>query len=255
MLTNSFTAPGTIREKNQDYIQIDSDLRLVLIVDGKGTNGLEAAKLMSELVSSDIRANSHVYTAEEANDRLIRSICESGKTISETMPNSIAGFASLWLHRGIAALAWSGKCRIETAATLTANVSQEHSNIFHATLESKPNMTFLLASEGLNFAFSNNFLNNLVKELLTNFSQETLRMFWSQSRDVYDGDDRSLVLISLDPSDLKAGIPKEVELFSEIDRQFTIPLWLPASIFSALGVAGLLVLRKIFLLYKRFKHN
>jgi hypothetical protein len=76
----------------------------------------------------------------------------------------------------------------------------------------------------------------------------------STAAGLYDGDDRSIVLIKIDPADLKAGEARELELIEHYNRQISFPIWLPLSLAGLLAAAGAFAWKKLqWFLRNRFK--
>jgi hypothetical protein len=82
--------------------------------------------------------------------------------------------------------------------------------------------------------------------LLGDFDKDKLQFFWNEAGSFYDGDDRSMALICLQKSDETLGNPKEIELFTDFDRQFSIPLWAPIAAGTGLGAFALYLGKKAY---------
>jgi hypothetical protein len=253
MLTSKKTAAGTIRDKNQDFVLIDVSAGFAMVVDGTGPNGSGAARLLAQRILESLRANSHVFSGSEASDRLGRTICEEGESISALYPFSIAGFAAIWIHRGQVALAQSGKSSIISNLKPAFKKGKETPGISTASLPATAEAKFILSSEGLNFAYKNDYLKNIIETVLADFKPEQIQFFWNEAEKIYDGDDRSMVTIQIQSADLDLGVPHEIELFTDVDRQFAIPLWLPASFLGGFGLFALYMAKKVFGIIKAFK--
>ncbi len=78
--------------------------------------------------------------------------------------------------------------------------------------------------------------------------QTALEAFAGEVSRVYDGDDRSAVLISLEKCDLTAGEPHELELFEHFNKEYRFPLWAPLA-----AVAGS-ALSALFALFRMRRH-
>lgn len=250
MLVFTRSEAGTIRELNQDALLVNKAARLVAIADGTGPEGVAAAPALLEIFAGHLCENAHVFSTEEAPERLAASLAFARARISATMPDSIAGFAAIWIHREQAALAWHGSCRAGTRPTPHGIPAQSDRGIKTATLPTRMAARFFLVSEGLAGTFSDNYRKNLLDDLLADFSPDKLDFFWSEANRIYDGDDRSLIFLELDKTDLTAGNPKEIELFTDFDRQFSIPLWAPASLAAAMALFAAFMARKLYLVYQ-----
>lgn len=243
MLVSSLTAAGTIREQNQDCILLNRDARLVLLADGTGPDGSNAASSVLQKVSAEILENAHVYAGgEEACRRMV----EAFKKIQPGLHGAVAGFAGVWIHRGKVAVVWQGSCRALANHNFIGTPDQDDESLKSAIFNAGESDRYILLSEGVEAALKDNYLHNLLSDLRVNFSGERLQFFWNETAVRYDGDDRSIVSICLEKSDLCAGNPKELVLFTDFDRQFAIPLWLPASISALLSLIGLFLAKKVF---------
>lgn len=253
MLSSHKTAAGTIREKNQDFVLIDESAGFAIIVDGTGPNGSGAARLLAQRTLESLRANSHVYSGAEAANRLARTICEEGTGVAALYASCIAGFAAIWVHRKQIALAISGKCIISSNLKPAFKSYKENPGISVASMPAQAETAFILSSEGLNFAYKNDYLKNIIETVLADFKPEQIQFFWNEAEKIYDGDDRSMVTIQIQSADLDLGVPHEIELFTDVDRQFAIPLWLPASFLGGFGLFALYMAKKVFGIIKAFK--
>lgn len=242
MLVSSLTAAGTIREQNQDSILLNRDARLVLLADGTGPEGSNAARSLLQKISAELLANAHVYAGEEACRRLV----EAFKQMQPDFHEAIAGFAGFWVHRGQVATVWQGSCRVLANQNFIGTPDQEDESLKSAIFNAGESDRYILFSEGVDAALKDNYLHNLLNDLRQTFSSERLQFFWNETAVRYDGDDRSIVSVCLEKSDLSAGNPKELVLFTDFDRQFAIPLWLPASISALLSLIGLFLAKKVF---------
>jgi serine/threonine protein phosphatase PrpC len=246
MKTFSLCATGTIRERNQDSLLIDSSLGLAIIVDGTGPNGAQAAQRVAAQVINFIKENAHVFSAQEAVERLSTTICRTAEAIEQEFPQSIAGTAALWIHREQVALSWAGTCKIAANSKLVPAKSRANARVFELSQPAAANDCYILLSEGLSSVFTNNYLNELAHELLGDFDKDKLQFFWNEAGSFYDGDDRSMALICLQKSDETLGNPKEIELFTDFDRQFSIPLWAPIAAGTGLGAFALYLGKKAY---------
>lgn len=250
MQVSSLTAAGTIREQNQDSIFINKEARLVLLADGTGPDGQQSTREVLPQIATEIIAHAHVFSGTEAPERLARALIFAEQAVEEHFPRSIAGIAALWVHRGQIALAWKGSCRIFTGHSFVGTPHPADPQLKTTSLKVCGNERLILLSEGIVAALRDNYLQNLLNDVLKKHTPEKLQFFWNEAAVRYDGDDRSIVSLCLDKSDLTAGNPKELVLFSDFDWQFSFPLWLPAALSAFLSLVGLFVARKAYNLVK-----
>ncbi len=246
MLISSLTAAGTIREHNQDAVHLDRKNRLGLLADGKGADGSSAARLLLQLLATSLLENSFLFSAEEGQERLAEFAAAALAETNAEYPAGIDGFAAIWIHRGKANLLWHGNCLIAANKKFTGKPHLTMPAIKSTSLDFCLDDHFIMVSEGISAALQDNYLKNLLEDLQHRFSPEKLQFFWNEAAIRYDGDDRTIVAIRLEESDLSAGQPKEIVLFTDFDRQFSIPLWLPAGISAFFSILGLFVARKMY---------
>ncbi|GAB4269167.1 MAG: hypothetical protein Kow0029_05040 [Candidatus Rifleibacteriota bacterium] len=255
MICSSLTAPGTIRERNQDYLLVAEEMGMAVLADGVGPNGEKSAELLARTFSSAIREFAHLYSADEALTRLCREFSSALENIYQTYPASIEGFASLWVHRGKISLLRFGKSRILCNSPLSEQKSSEYPDIFATSMKCRERLNFLLISEGIAAGLTDKYLDNLSKEVMLNPTGENLQLFWNEAAIRYDGDDRSMIAISIEKADASIGEPHELVLCTDLDRQYSIPLWIPASIMSGLGIVSLFVAKKVFSVVKTLRRH
>jgi hypothetical protein len=250
MFSSSQTAAGSIRECNQDAILVDKNFRFAVIIDGKGINGTQASDMLANVILLRLKENSYLFSAFEVKKRILQVLEQSVEEIEEKYPGSFAGMALVWVHAGVVGMVQAGRCRIMASAPSVFETIVGKEDYSYAEHLAEANNHYLLTSEGFAFSFSEKKLKNLIKDFILNFSKEKLQNFWTEAADIYDGDDRSLVFLTLDKADLDVGKKREIELFTDIDRQFSFPVWLPVSIVGALGIFGLFVSRKLLAIFK-----
>ncbi|MEW6708577.1 MAG: hypothetical protein AB1403_02050 [Candidatus Riflebacteria bacterium] len=250
MKCQSQTATGSIRDHNQDFWLINEKAGLAMISDGTGPEGARAAKELLKLASGLLLENAHVFSAEEAPQKLAEAFAEAQKRNGTHLTESIKGFAALWLHRQQISLVWSGSCRVESAARFCGKIADRIPEIRLVSLPIQPGAAFMLSSEGVALALTNQYFAGIVHDLCREPVGEKLDFFWSELARDYDGDDRTMLLIEVESTDRNLGCPKEFELFTDFDRQFSIPLWLPASLGAIFSMTGLWLLRKAYLSLK-----
>ncbi|GEM_PF-1282084 len=244
------TATGAIRDHNQDFWLINERGGLAMIADGTGPEGALAAKELLQLSSDLVLENAHVFSAEEAPQKLAEAFADTQKRNGAHLIDSIKGFAALWIHRQQISLVWSGSCRVESAARFCGKIADRIPNIRLVSLPVEPSAAFMLSSEGVALALKNQYFAGLTHDLCREPVGEKLEFFWSELERDYDGDDRTMLLIEIESTDRSLGCPKELELFTDFDRQFSIPLWLPASLGAIFSMTGLWLLRKVYLSLK-----
>ncbi|MFZ5952939.1 MAG: hypothetical protein ACOYXC_19705 [Candidatus Rifleibacteriota bacterium] len=246
----SQTAAGSIRDHNQDFWLINEKAGLAMVADGTGPDGARAAAELLNLASALLLENAHVFSAEEAPQKLAEAFAETQKRNGAHLTESIKGFAAIWLHRQQISLVWSGSCRVESAARFCGKIADRIPEIRLVSLPVQPGSAFMLSSEGVVMALNNQYFSGLAHDLCLKPGSEKFEFFWKELARDYDGDDRTLLLIDIEEADRKLGCPKEIELFTDFDRQFSIPLWLPASLGAIFSVTGLWLLRKIYFTLK-----
>lgn len=242
----SHLATGTIREQLQDCFLIDQPLRLAIVADGNGPNGLIAARSAAEQLTNRIREIAPVTSADESEYRINEALQLVRESTPE--PQSKVDLAVVYINRGTITAAASGNC-----AVLIQKSRNESCSLVTSRSESLPvqeNQRIILCSEGLGKLLNHEAINvtlNTPGQAGTNL----IEALASKSDAIYDGDDRCILIIDTDLSDLKAGEPKELELFENYNREFTFPLWAPLAIGASLSAAALLVSRKLNRWWKR----
>lgn len=246
MLISSLTAAGSIREQNQDAAHLDRKNRLALLADGKGPDGNAAARCLLQHFASGLLENAFLFSAEEGQQRLVEFAAEAFAKVEAEYPASIDGFAAVWGHRGLINLLWQGKCLIAANRKFIGKPHLSVPGLKCASMSIEASDHFIMVSEGISAALNDNYLQNLLEDLQHRFSPERLQFFWNEAATRYDGDDRTIVAVRLEKGDISAGQPKEIVLFTDFDRQFSIPLWLPAAISAFFSMLGLFVARKMY---------
>ncbi|HPT45447.1 MAG TPA: hypothetical protein PLM07_06075, partial [Candidatus Rifleibacterium sp.] len=107
----------------------------------------------------------------------------------------------------------------------------------------QPGQSWLLCSEGIVNALQS---MSMVTRLLTmpetppdaDSMQTRLNDFAADNAAIYDGDDRSAILFILEASDVKAGEPREIELFEHCNREFSVPIWVPLAAAAGTTISG-----------------
>lgn len=249
MQTQSFSQTGSIREDNQDYLLIDSDLRLAIIADGHGVAG----KALAEYTAVSIRQRLHEIAPVTGSDENLHRLQEAydlaiAATPAEIDAGSRCDIAAAWINRGTAAVFATGTCRL-----LSARPQQNWLEQREFAIPVETGTAILLASECAAAALSSQQLQAALNGMLANTEAESFSAFEQQATAIYDGDDCSAILLRLDQADLTAGIPHEIELFEHYNREYSCKLWLPLSLAAATGLATLAAARKLKPLIDRIK--
>ena len=250
MFSSSQTAAGSIRECNQDAILVDKNFRFAVIVDGKGFNGTEASNSLANNLLLRLKENSYLFSSSEVKNRILQVLDQCIEELKEKYGNFFAGIALVWIHDGIVGMLYSGRCKVTSSKKGVFQEVDGREGIYYFEHVAAENNHYIMTSEGFSFSFNDQKLQKYISGFLQDFSKEKLQNFWIEAANVYDGDDRSLVFLTLDKSDLDAGKKREIELFTDIDRQFSFPVWLPVSIVGAFGVVGLFISRKLLTIFK-----
>ncbi len=242
MLTSQTAFCGSIRESYQDQVLIDHDLKLVIIADGKGSDGLLAAEKASEAFRSYLHETAPVTSEHEGLLRLQQGLEKATALFSDSPDlSSHAQIAAIWLHRGMLNMISQRPCRILHREQNSQNWAMLDDGAISVPLLAQ--QSILMTSEGLG-----NIIDKpeIMQALQQNDSSqdEFLGNIDELANGIYDGDDRTMVLIKTEKSDLKAGIPREIELFEHVNRQFSIPVWAPISLMAGLAVASLALAAK-----------
>jgi len=246
MKTASITQTGSIREQNQDYLLIDSQINFAIIADGSGPAGATAAETLARSIWERIREIAPVTAGDENETRLTEAIaiarnnCETGG-----FANNNVSTAVLWINRGIVAVAADGRCAFSASAS---DWQLQTTQVL--TLPVQPGQSILLCSEGIAFSpakLSPDFSPLRVAE--EQQSEETLsarlKAFVGSVANEYDGDDRSAILVYLEKADITAGEPHELELSEHINKEYSFPLWAPVAVAAGAAASGLYALLKI----------
>lgn len=249
MQAQSFSQTGSIRDDNQDYLLIDHDLRFAIIADGHGAAG----KALAEHTASAIRQRLREIAPVTGNDENLYRLQEAYDLAGAAAPPDLAGgglcdIAAVWINRGIAAAYATGTCRLLAALPGKHWLEQRES-----LTPVETGTVLLLVSEGAAAALSAQQLQPSLNGIPADTGTESFKAFEQQTTAVYDGDDCSAILLRLDPTDLTAGIPHEIELFEHYNRTYSCKLWLPLSLAAATGLATLAAARKLKPLIDRLK--
>ena len=285
MITAAISQPGAIREQNQDYLLIDAKLCLAIVADGSGPHGLQAAETTARSIWKRINEISPVTGSNEVEYRLKEAIelaksdmaASSNPGFSQKPPgykyvdndikvlqtdhsvgnktvsgndysfNSVS-LAAVWVNRGVLAAFTDGHC-----AVACSNDDWRLQKNICLAMPVQPGQALLLCSEGFSAPMagrSTHQTNPVLPEgqISTETLQTTLEAFAGEVARVYDGDDRSAILISLEKRDLTAGEPHELELFEHYNKEYRFPLWAP--LLAAAGSA----LSALFAIFRMRRH-
>jgi len=256
MITAAISQPGTIREQNQDYLLIDAKLFLAIVADGSGPHGLLAAELAARSIWSRINdiapvtgSNEVEYRLKEAVDLAKADLMADSETRYgfESGPESVS-LAAVWLSRRVLAAFSDGHCAV---ASSDNNWKLQKKTC--TSMPVQPGQTFLLCSEGYSAVLAGqqtqqNSPTLPEGQVTAEDMQTALEAFAGEIARIYDGDDRSAVLISLEKQDLTAGEPHELELFEHFNKEYRFPLWAP--LLAAAGSA----LSGFFALFRMRRH-
>lgn len=283
MITAAISQPGTIREQNQDYLLIDAKLCLAIVADGSGPCGLRAAELSARSIWNRINDIAPVTGSNEVEYRLREAIELTKAALAadsnfswhppghkpgndsvrqsqignaaENKPSSgnecgsvVVSLAAAWVNRGVLATFADGHCAV--AFNDDQWLLKKNTNL---TMPVQPGQAFLLCSEGFSAPITGGLMHQTSPDLpkgqiCTENLQTTLEAFAGDIAKVYDGDDRSAILIGLEERDLTAGEPHELELFEHYNKEYRFPLWAP--LLAAAGSA----LSALFAIFRMRRH-
>ncbi len=250
MQIQSFSQAGSIREDNQDYLLIDSELRLAIIADGDGAVGKRLAEQTATAIHQRLREIAPVTGNDENLHRLKEALELAEKSLAaQNTARSRCDIAAVWINRGTAALLTTGTCRLLSSTADSGEWREQR----EFALPVNAGTSLLLVSEGAATALSSQQLQPVLNNLLLPTDPENFAAFEQQTTAVYDGDDCSALLIRLDASDLTAGIPPEIELFEHYNREYSFKLWQPLAIAAGAGLVTLAAARKLKPIIDRFK--
>ncbi|NCB38948.1 MAG: hypothetical protein EOM80_09270 [Erysipelotrichia bacterium] len=227
---------GTIREQNQDFVLVDEKLRLTLVVDGNGPAGTAVAKQAAERIRGRVSEVAAVTGANESLYRLQEAVDGAAVFCKTIEPLSSFSLAALWFNRGVVSIIASGRC---TAISTDTDLHILRQSAISAPI--KPEQNYLLCSEGFTPVLDDKTMQEFLRQ---NLVEESLpEAFNLQAAAVYDGDDRSAVLVCLEPADLRVGEPREIVLFEHYDKEYSFPVWALLSVCAAAcaGIAATLI--------------
>lgn len=250
MQTQSFSQVGSIREDNQDYLLVDSELRFAIVADGDGAIGKSLAKQTATAIHQRLREIAPVTGGDENLHRLKEALELARQALTtENAARSRCDIAAIWINRGTAALLATGTCRLLSSSASSDDWREQR----EFALPVSADTSLLLASEGTATALNSQQLLPALNSILSQDDPESFAAFEQQTTAVYDGDDCSALLIRLDASDLTAGIPHEIELFEHYQREYSFKLWMPLAIAAGTGLIGLAAARKLKPVIKSLK--
>ncbi|HEY9070952.1 MAG TPA: hypothetical protein VIV61_11910 [Candidatus Ozemobacteraceae bacterium] len=261
---------GTIRESNQERWHLDEQLGLLVLADGDGPAGRDLADLAIAALGRRGRLP-HVGTARLADTPLrdlIDAVHQEIEFARASMPGGSASSVHLavaWVRQGCLHAAISGRIglmasiggrihRLEpthmpTLAAITgqgtiasqaqapAPSSLPAAPLFLAPLPVTVGDWVLAVSQGLLASQPLAEMQPLM-QLVSDDPDRLVQGLFAKASARYDGDDRTLVLGRFLPSDITRKINTDAVISVDLDRRFTVPLWVPlviAGILAALG--------------------
>jgi len=247
MLLSQQYSTGTIRETFQDHLLVDQQLYLAVAIDGTGPEGLNDAVKAAENARSFLNSISHVTSADEVLPRLCQSLTDVSADAA-TLKN-VSGKAAIWLHRGRIAVLVSGTC----SAAIRKSAKEKWQIIKNDTLDLAitAEMLVLIGTEGFSRISDNRSLLETLDACIFG-NPETLARLNEKAGSIYEGDDRSLILIETEEADKKAGEPHELELFEHFNREFKFRLWAPLTLLATASAASLLLAKRLLKLWRNF---
>lgn len=222
---------------------VDEKLRLTLVVDGNGPAGTAVAKQAAERIRGRVAEVAAVTGANEGLYRLQEAVDEAAVFCKTIEPLSSFSLAALWFNRGVVSIIASGRC---TAISTDTDLHILRQSAISAAIQ--PEQNYLLCSEGFTPVLDDKTMQEFLRQNLVlplvNLVEESLpEAFNLQAAAVYDGDDRSAVLVCLEPTDLRVGEPREIVLFEHYDKEYSFPVWALLSVCAAAcaGIAATLI--------------
>lgn len=239
--------PGTIRDNNQDVVLVSNSPKLALIVDGAGKEGRVIAEFLADNIKENLLKKEPTIDSREAHKILLTVVNNSLNADPEKF--AYISLCALWIIRSHVAAVFKAPCKVEGFETSSEAFSD---NKFNACLQTlKVGQKFIIYSEGVNLCRSDAEIIELKKRLLSDNCEcsEGLEKILKRAREIYDGDDVSIVLVTTEKQD---GLyAREIVLETHFDKSFSFSLWVPVVIvFSAL-LSALPFIKKAFYLYRR----
>ncbi len=273
MKSFALSETGTIRDKNQDYFYSNPGLRLFILADGKGTEGLALAKTICQMMNQIIREYvgniEPDYACQCLKDALDRSIQKlkdeqkysgSGVEICAfwAIGNLISGistgnaYAAIQNEGSTISAFWEND-RISGPHKLR---SCDSSVTFYSAGKIEIGSRLIIGSEGIVLGTNRKaFLRNIPP---TGSDQDTFKRYLRTVRSNYDGDDQTLAVIEFENGDLIPPKPQEFTLYTDLDKQFSFKLWMPMALMSSFGfissLVGFKIVRTILAKIKKFKN-
>ena len=243
MIVASVSKPGSIRELNQDFVLADAEHRLLILADGSGPAGQQAAEETARKIWKRICEIAPVTSGAENEYRLNEAIDLACLPADAT--TTAISIATAWANRGVLVTIARGHCAAISSAE-PGNLIQN--NTLAGPVQ--PGQSWLLCTEGIVSALKS---MGTVTSLLTmpesppdtDTMQARLNDFAAANAAIYDGDDRSAILFSLEASDVTAGQPREIELFEHCNREFSVPVWAPLVAAAGTAISGAYALFKL----------
>lgn len=245
----AFSHEGSIREQNQDVLLIDEKLHLAIMVDGSGPQGREAAEQAARAIWLRISDIAHVTSAGESVARLNEAIESAVLTVSDRFgAATTVSPAAIWVNRGIVSAVVRGHC-----AMATGNDGWQPNSGQTGSWPVQSGQRFALMSEGIATLcrdaryLSSSFPANAgtVDDDETADDENRLSEFARQTAELYDGDDRTMIMIRIEKSDLTAGEMHELELFEHYNKEYSFPVWAPLAAAAGIAASGLFAAFKL----------
>jgi len=238
---------GSIREENQDYFLDSPDLGLMILSDGQGPKGAEAAEVAAKMIRDRVKS---IYrlTLPAETERRLRSINETVQLdIAErfSQQKSSATWIAVWLLGETFSFISNGNFRFffespNSFKSLPAiGNSETPQTMSEVAITAKDFL--ILTSEGINLGMKELELSKLLclKKL------EAFHAAFSKCGNKYDGDDRTMVKVHIAPEDIKPFKTGDFVLSTEIDREFTFKIWQPLAILGGIGLTISLIGAKL----------
>lgn len=236
MLAVTHIATGSIREQLQDCFLVDDSLRLLIVADGHGPGGLTAAQKAIDIVVQRMREVAAITSPGENAMRLEEALNMALDSFNDS--DSKANLAMVFINRGMVAAAASGQCVVLNWCIADLKPVIVKNRIATWPVQEKQNI--LLGSEGFVKILDHSEITDLLLAA-DEVNSDLIQSLADQADKLYDGDDRCIILLQTDKADLKAGEPRELELFEHYHREISMPLWAPLAVGAGLSTVAALL--------------
>ncbi|HOY66188.1 MAG TPA: hypothetical protein PLP29_04815 [Candidatus Ozemobacteraceae bacterium] len=265
---------GTIRESNQERWHLDEQLGLLALADGDGPVGRDLADLAIAAIGRRARMP-HAGGSRIAGAPLRELLGAVHQEIAHARVSLPGGSASsvhlavAWVRQGCLHAATSGKIglmasiggrvhrlepqRLPTLAAISAQSADAHqAEIAKAPSPEEAETLFLdplpvtvgdwilAASQGLLASQPLGEMQPLMP-LVSDDPERLVNGLFAKASARYDGDDRTLVLARLLPSDITRTVNADAVISVDLDRRFTVPLWVPLVVAAVLAAIGTVI--------------